>query len=115
MKSQRQVEREYKEMLEQNQKEVLPNRVNCYTCPSCRHITKTIDVAHGVTPMFHACEQCKTMASSSFYKDIAPDQQPTQEWFRPTLKQCMKMRKNEGLLEHILMGGLEVRKIKKKV
>jgi hypothetical protein len=39
------------------------------------------------------CEKCKGTAYSSFFKDIAPNQDPTIEWYRPTLKQVLKMRK----------------------
>lgn len=90
----------------------LTNRVNCYTCPKCKHITKTKDTDAGVTPMFFTCEDCGcSNAVSSMYRDIAPYLQPTIEWYRPTLEQVLKM-KNEGLVEHILMGGLDFRKIK---
>ena len=85
-------------------------RVNCYACRHCGHITKTVHADSGVTPFMHACEQCGEFAQSSFYKDIAPEQQPTQEWFRPTLDECLKM-KDFVLLEHILNGGLDWRKI----
>jgi hypothetical protein len=87
----------------------LSNRVNCYIC-SCGHITKTKDVDSGVTPFMHNCEKCKKMANSSLYRDIAPDQDPTKEWYRPTLEQVLKI-KDENLLDHILRGGLDSRKI----
>lgn len=85
-------------------------RVNCYTCQHCGHITKTVHADRGVTPFMHACEQCGEFALSSSYNDIAPSAQPTQEWFRPTLDECLKM-KDVVLLEHILNGGLDWRKI----
>ena len=89
----------------------LTNRVNCYVC-DCGHITKTKDVDAGVTPFMHTCEKCCNLARSTFYNDIIPEQQPTQEWYRPTLKQLLKMRNNIDLFEHVLNGGLDVRKIK---
>jgi hypothetical protein len=92
----------------------LTNRVNCYVCPSpiCNHITKTRDVDAGVTPMHHRCEKCGGWASSTGYRDFRPDQQPTQEWFRPTLEQVQQIAKeNPYLLDHILSGGLDVRPI----
>ena len=49
------------------------------------------------------------MARSNFYNDIAPEQKPTFEWFRPTLKKVLKMR--PAMLDHILGGGLDYRKI----
>ncbi len=117
MKSQREIERRYNKLLEDVKikdyyKIDLTNRVNCYIC-SCGHITKTKDVDAGVTPMFYNCEKCNGQARSSFYKDIAPNQQPTQEWYRPTLKQVLKMKTHDGMIEHILNGGLDIRKINK--
>lgn len=90
----------------------LTNRVNCYTCPTCKHITKTKDIDAGVTPFLFDCERCGGNATSTFFKDIAPTQEATFEWYRPTLKQLFKMRKNPNLLDHILNGGLDYRKIK---
>lgn len=113
MKSVREITRQYNKMLESHQSEVNQNRVNCYVCRNCGHITKNIDLADGVTPYAHTCENCGQLAISTFYKDIAPTQEPTQEWYRPTLKEAIKWRsKNTMMLEHILQGGLDVRKIK---
>ena len=89
----------------------LTNRVNCYSC-SDGHITKTKDVDAGVTPMMITCETCNKTAHSSFYRDIAPLQQPTVEWYRPSLKETLKMRKKPNSLEHVLSGGLIYRKVK---
>jgi ribosomal protein L37AE/L43A len=92
----------------------LSNRVNCYACQSCKRVTKTRDIDAGVTPFMFSCEHCGETAYSTFYKDIAPHKEPTFEWYRPTLKECLKMRgKHEGLLDHVLKGGLEVRNILK--
>jgi hypothetical protein len=115
MLSQREIQRRYNKLVKDIQtnefyKIDLTNRVNCYVC-NCGHITKTKDIDAGVTPSMHKCEKCGEMARSTFYKDIAPKQYPTEEWFRPTLKQVLKMRKNEGMLDHILQGGLDIRKI----
>lgn len=91
----------------------LTNRVNCYTC-DCGHVTKTKDVDAGVTPFIFSCEKCNGEARSSFFNDIAQNQTPTIEWYRPTLKEVLKMRKkdDDGMLDHVLQGGLEYRKIK---
>lgn len=112
MKSQREIERKYNKMLESHKELVAPNRVNCYVCNHCGYITKTIDVDKGVTPFMHNCEKCNGLARSTFYQDIAPNQKPTQEWFRPTLKQALKMKRNEDMLDHLFGGGLDVRTIK---
>ena len=115
MQSQREIERKYNKLLKDVEtddfyKIDLTNRVNCYVC-GCGHITKAKDVDAGVTPMMFSCEKCEETARSTFYKDIAPEQKPTIEWYRPTLKQVLKMRKNEGMLDHILQGGLDVRRV----
>lgn len=117
MKSQRQIERDYNKLINDVKisdfyKIDLTNRVNCYTCQSCGHITKTKDVDTGVTPFMLLCEKCNGISYSSFYEDIAPNQTPTIEWYRPTLKQILKMRtKHPEMLNHIFNGGLEYRKI----
>ncbi len=114
MRSQREVTRLYIKITEHEmcKGKVEPNRINCYSC-ACGNVFKTIDIDKGVTPMFKICDVCDNMARSSFYKDVAPKLKPIAEWYRPTLKECLKMRnKDDGMLEHILNGGLEFRKIK---
>lgn len=93
----------------------LTNRVNCYVCDK-GHITKTKDVDAGVTPFVHKCETCGDIAKSSFYQDIAPDLEPTEEWYRPTLKAVTRMHASGflGGVDHALNGGLFSRKIIKK-
>ena len=88
----------------------LTNRVNCYQC-SCGHITKTRDIDSGVTPFMFTCEECGDTATSTMYRDIAPHQQPTIEWYRPTMEQVLKMKNKPDLLGHILSGGLDYRKV----
>lgn len=87
----------------------LTNRVNCYTCNHCGHITKTKDIDPGVTPMFFSCEKCSSMSTSNFYIDKSPNQLPTIEWYRPTLKEVLDMDNN--VRDHVLNGGLVHRKI----
>lgn len=108
MMSQRTIEKEYRKL---EIKPAEPNRVNCYICSSCRYITKTIDRHHGVTPMFNRCISCGKQSVSTWYKDIAPNQKPTHEWVVPTLKELMKYRNNPGMIDHILRGGLDFRRI----
>lgn len=117
MISQRETERKYNDLLADVKandfyKKDLTNRVNCYVCDS-NHVTKTKDIDAGVTPFYHECEKCGERARSTFYNDIAPEKEPTQEWYRPTLKEVLKLRKKEHLLGHIFQGGLLSRKINK--
>lgn len=88
----------------------LSNRTNIYTCDK-GHITKTIDVDAGCTPFMKLCH-CGERSLSSFYKDNHPEVEPTQEWYRPTLEEVLKM--SDGMREHVLSGGLEIRDIKSK-
>lgn len=92
-------------------KKDLTNRVNCYTCATCGYVTKTRDIDAGVTPAFIPCTRCNATASSSFYKDIAPFQEPTHEWYRPKLEYVLKLKNKPNLLDHFLNGGLDYRKI----
>jgi hypothetical protein len=114
----RQVERDYKALMERVKTDQyyqidLSNRVNCYICTNkkCGHITKTRDVDAGTTPMYFFCEKCYDRARSSFYQDIIPDQNPTFEFYRPDLERLKKLRGNLGLYNHITAGGLEYRRI----
>lgn len=114
MKSQRQVEKEYNNLLkdvatEYFYKTELP-KMNCYVC-GCGHITKTINIDSGVTPFLFDCEKCGEKAKSTFFNDIAPRLKPKFEWYRPTLKQVLKMRKKPAMLEHVLKGGLDFRNL----
>lgn len=85
----------------------LNNRFNCYVCPN-GHVTKTQDIDAGVTSMFIHCDKCGLRASSSFYRDIAPNIKPTKEWYRPGLDETLKLNHS---LEHVLRGGLLIRNI----
>lgn len=104
--SEREIERKYAKVKTEFAKN---DRVNCYTCGN-GHITKTIDIHVGTTPMFINCF-CGQQSTSSWYRDITPDIEPTYEWFVPTLEQTKKYRKNPGMLDHIFSGGLDLRKI----
>ena len=91
----------------------LTNRVNCYVC-GCGNVIKTKDIDAGCTPFMILCDKCNEFAKSTFYKDIKPNIEPQYEWYRPTLEEILKLRKKEPeLIEHILRGGLDYRKIKK--
>ena len=106
--SKREIAKRYNSMMKLVEgKEIQSQRINCYTCNSCKHVTKTIDMAVGTTPFMHTCEECGDFAHSSMYNDISPNKKPTQTWYRPSLNDCYKLRrKNPEVLEHIFMGGL---------
>lgn len=83
----------------------LTNRVNNYLCKN-GHITKTKDVDAGVTPFMTRCFYCDEMAKSTFYNDYIPTEHPVKEFYRPTLKETLKLRQQPNLIDHILKGGL---------
>jgi len=117
MESQGSVKRKYEKLLndvatQDYYKKDLTNRVNCYVCKTCGHVTKTKDIDAGATPMIINCEQCSKDANSMFYNDVAPAKIPTIEWYRPSLKETLRLRKKPAYLEHVLSGGLLSRKIK---
>ena len=89
----------------------LENRVNCYHCQKCGHITKTKDIDRGVIPFMRKCEKCNNLTYSSFYEDIAPLQQIAEEWYRPKYDEYKKM--SISTQNHILNGGLVSRKVTK--
>lgn len=113
----REIESKYKDMVSginagNRLKGQLKGRVNCYVCSVCGHTTKTRDVDEGVSPIYFECEKCGNRAFSTFYKDVVPDQEPTFEWFRPSLRKVVKNRKEELILDHVLSGGLMPRPTK---
>jgi hypothetical protein len=91
-----------------NQK-VKDNKINCYICNKCDHITKTIEIDIGSIPFMFNCEKCDGMGTTTFSKDIAPTQKSTIEWYRPSLKEVLTYKDYKQ--ERILDGGLEHRKI----
>jgi hypothetical protein len=113
MKSLRQIEREYNRMMLSYKDPVEPNKVNVYTCAN-NHAIKTIDIDNGTTPMLLTCAICQADAKSTWYKDTRPDIEVSHEFYRPDLIFTMKkLRKNPNMLEHVLAGGLMIRKITK--
>ena len=106
----RQVKTRYDEMISKEVK-IGPDKFNCYDCGDCGHVTKTIDRADGITPFMMECEKCQAISYSSFYEDTEPKKEATWEWVRPSLSETLKFRKEFETLEHILQGGLVIRKI----
>lgn len=118
MKSQREIKRQYAQLIIDVQtKEYytsidLTNRVNHYECVKCGYVTKTIDVDAGCTSMQIPCYRCQSAARSHFYEKLPIDKEPELEWYRPSQKETIKLRKKPHLLDHVLKGGLLLRKSK---
>lgn len=83
-----------------------PNRINVYTCWTCKGEIITIDRHAGVTPAMLACratEGCPGTMHSHRYQ-VDKTLTPEWEWFKP--------RKPKGAMrEHVEMGGLDIRRI----
>ena len=62
-------------------------------------------------PFIHECEKCGDLARSTFFNDVIPSIKPSQEWYRPSLTEVLKMENSDSLVEHILNGGLISKKI----
>lgn len=90
--------------------DVAVDRINQYTCWSCRAVITTVDRNTGVTPAMIACrvtEGCDgTMHSHRYTVDQALT--PDWEWYKPA-----KLPKGE-MRQHVEMGGLLLRKIEAK-
>ena len=96
---------------------MLLERRNAYFCPACHHVTITVDVDSGTTPMFISCPSCNSSATSFFFNipgcmrftfstgkaEILP---ADFEWYKP--KSLRKLSKSER--EYVKAGGLLMRK-----
>lgn len=107
----RSIERKYAKMLLDYKDVDFKKKINNYVCTVCGVITKTVDINKGVTPFIARCKVCREEARSTFYKDLVPEENPTTEFYRPDLKETIKLRDKPSQLEHVLMGGLLTRKI----
>lgn len=85
--------------------------INCYVCED-NHITKTDSIDQGVIPFVHKCAICGKPAYSTGYRDEAPDKEPEEEWYRPSLEETLKL--DRASLDHVMNGGLLSRKRSKR-
>lgn len=82
------------------------NTVDRYVCDKCGGILHTTYKDKGVTPFIITCQICGGMMkhTQTFRKETVPETVEIKNWFRPTLKQTLKM--SDTNIEHILNGGL---------
>lgn len=108
MISLREIKRKLHECKTHYKNEEWEGKVNCYLCIECGKTTKTVHVDGGTIPAIFACNHCGGIARSTLYEDTAPDEEAVIEWYRPDVKELLKMRRKrmEKDLNHILNGGL---------
>lgn len=91
------------------------NERNAYRCRLCEFLIVTINRDQGTTPFLIGCQAgsgCGGMMQSHFYRlpDGAPE--PSYEWYRPDLKALRRLNRGDSAAaEHVLKGGLLLRKI----
>lgn len=90
----------------------LKGKKNVYSCTKCGFEFVTIDRDVGTTPFMTGCRNpkpCKGWAESSFYR-VDQALPTTFEWYAPDQSEIRDIIK-PGVLQHIAMGGLLMRKI----
>lgn len=89
------------------------NTVDRYTCDCCGYMVYTTYKDKGVTPFMIRCTRCGgTMFHDKTYnKEIVPKHIIVLDWYRPSLKQTLKL--SEGEIDHVLNGGLLLKKNQK--
>lgn len=94
-------------------------RWNFYRCDRCHGFFTTVDVHRGTTPMLLGCrvtKNCVGTMRSAWYPHPAtwPPIVPKEamgEWYRPTVAERATMkRKHPHLYEHVMKGGLVLRR-----
>ena len=91
-----------KEELEDN-----VGRIDCFTCPDCGKITKTLVHNKGYIPKGIICPQCGGDAKSSEFEDIAEDKPVEFVWRKPSLEHVLQCHNEPFKCNFYLAGGLE--------
>lgn len=76
---------------------------NLYQCDKCDSFKMTLYGDKGVTPFMIGCKCGGMMTHTKTYKSIS-ERVGFIKWVRPTLEQTLKLP--EGMIEHVLNGGL---------
>lgn len=90
----------------------LKGKKNVYNCLTCGFDFVTIDSDVGTTPFMTSCKNpngCKGQAQSMFYR-VEQDLVARYEWYAPDQSEIRDIIK-PGVLQHIALGGLLLRKI----
>lgn len=96
----------------------LVGRENYYYDRGCRFGIVTVDLHAGTTPMFMKCKgrngMCSGIMNSMGYPDPSGKPawlgDPTHEWYRP--EEIDDEAEDDGEADHLMNGGLLLRKIK---
>lgn len=85
---------------------------NVYVCDeNASHRQVTVDIHRGVTSFLKKCpvKGCSGIGTSSMYI-VVDDAEPEWEWFRPSRDEYKGL--NPEMKEHVIRGGLMIRKRK---
>lgn len=104
----------YKMKNEVEKNDNLKTGITCFVCDRCQEAIKTELVDKGHVPSLLICNNCKGPMKNTNFEDIAPDYDPTWEWYMPTLKEFLKFRKlnKRQNLNWVGGGGLLMRSVK---
>lgn len=86
---------------------------NIYQCDACRGVIVTVDRDEGVTPFMIDCratEGCGGVMKSHFYR-CDQTYRAEFEWYRPGRLERLFL--NRRTKEHVKMGGLLLRKVRR--
>jgi hypothetical protein len=93
------------------------NAKNAYKCSDCHKVIVTIDVDRGTTPAMLACrrtEGCEGLMMSAGYPSTPfpahLESLPHYEWYRPESDVLGRFDKSSEAHQHVIMGGLILRK-----
>lgn len=84
--------------------------VDRYECRKCGAMMHTTYKDKGVTPFMMACPVCQRQMqhTKTFDKETVPPEIEVLNWYRPTVKETLKM--SEAMIDHVLYGGLVLEK-----
>lgn len=82
-------------------------RIECFKCPDCGKVTKTLVQNKGFVPRGIICPQCGGDAASTQFEDIAPDSPIEYTWNKPKLETVLACHNEPFKCNFYLSGGLE--------
>lgn len=109
----KEIERQYNRMvcdIVESEMYDVRNTVDRYVCEKCGKQIHTAYRDKGVTPFTIICPTCGGIMkhTQTFDRNEVPDNVEVREWYRPSLKETLKM--SDGWIDHIINGGLVLSK-----